>query len=148
MISSCANIEFVLKDSDSLNLLKNNVLVILSGDEKEVFSREIFSTFGNNKNNDYILFTSFVEKKENRVVKKNQVAEKTDYELNISYDIFYKNRECKILGKKIITKFTTSPKSFGYNFGADRSFEKLYSSSIKKNIRIFISSVTSSTDCI
>lgn len=147
-IISCSNIEFVLKDSDSANPLKNNVLIEVSGKEKDRYIRGLYSYFGSNKNNGYILVTSIVEKKENRVIKKNQVAEKIDYKLNITYNLYYKNRGCKIMDKKIITKFTFTPKSFGYNFGADRSFEKQYSASIKKNIQSFISFVPTEINCL
>ena len=147
LILSCSNVEFVLKDSNTPNVLKNNVLVIVSGVEKERYVRELYSFFGSNKDNNYILTTSLYEKKENRVVRKNQVAEKIDFELIINYELFYKNRGCKILDKEIITRFSTFPKSFGYNFGADRSFEKQYNSSIKENIQNFIKSVPNKTDC-
>ena len=76
------------------------------------------------------------------------MAEKIDYELIINYHLFYKNRDCKILNSEIITKFSNSPKSFGYNFGADRSLEKQYRSGIRKNIQKFIRSVPASTKCI
>ena len=145
---SCGNIEFVLKDSDSPNLIKNNVQVVVMSKEKNRLTRELYSYFGNNIIGDYVLVISMVETKENRVVKKNQVAEKIDYGLNINYDLFYKSRECKVLNKKIITKFTTSPKSFGYNFGADRSLDKLYISSINRNIQEFIQYITNNKDCL
>ena len=45
---------------------------------------------------------------------------------------------CKIYEKNIITSFSFVPKSFGYNFGTDKSFEKLYKGSIRKNIFEFI----------
>ena len=148
IILSCSNIDLVLKESSSPNHLKNNVLVVVDGEEKQRLERELRSFFGNNKKNEYILTVLFVENKENRLVKQNQVAEKINYELDISYGLFYKNRECKILDKKIITKFTISPKSFGYNFGTDRSLEKLYISSINKNILNFINTIPTSTDCL
>lgn len=148
VILSCSNIELVLKDSILSNPLANNVDIIVSGERKEIFTREIYSFFGENKNDGYILITSFSEKKQNLVVKKNQVAEKIDYELSVIYDLFYKNRECKILNKKVVTRFTVTPKSFGYNFGADRSLEKLYNSSVKKNIKKFSNSIPTSKDCL
>lgn len=147
-IIGCGNIELVLKESNTPNPLKNNVLIVVSGEEKERYLRELYSFFGSNKGNEYVLTTSFVEKKENKVVRENQVAEKIDYELIIDYNLSYQNQECKILNKKIITKFTSSPKSFGYNFGAYRSFEKLYSSSIRRNIQIFISSIPIKKECL
>ena len=148
LVLSCSNIELVLKDGSLSNPLKNNVLVLVTGDSKERYVRELYVFFGNNKNSEYILITSLNEKKINRAVKKNQVAEKVDYELLVKYELFYKNRECKVFDKKIITKFTTSPKSFGYNFASDRSFEKLYSSSIDKNIQIFIDTISTGTNCL
>ena len=147
-ILCCSNIELILNEYSLPNPIKNNVLVIASGEKSNMYFRELYSYFGNNNEGEYILTTTFLEKKENKVVKQNQVAEEIGYELDINYNLFYKNRECNILNKKIITKFTTSPKSFGYNFGADRSFEKLYISSIKKNIQRFVNSVPSSNNCI
>ena len=147
-ILSCNSIELLLNESDSPNLIKNKVIIIASGEGNERYVRDLYSFFGDTKNGEYILVTTFTEKKENLVVKKNQVAEKINYELSISYELFYKNRECKILDKKNMTKFTISPKSSGYNFGTDRSFEKLYSSSIKKNIQNFIRSIPSEVDCL
>lgn len=148
LVVSCGNIELILKESNSGNLLKNNVLVIISEGKTVEYAGGLFSFFGSNNNGDYILITSLVEKKENKIVKKNQVAEKIDYELIVDYQLFYKNRDCKILENKTITKFSHSPKSFGYNFGADRSLKKQYSSSIKKNIEKFILLVPISTECI
>ena len=104
--------------------------------------------FGNNKDGDYILNASLSESKENRLVKKNQVAEKIDYELNIDYELFYKNRNCKIHNKNVVSKFSFVPKSFGYNFGADRSLEKLYKISLRKNIKNFYASAPTNNNCI
>jgi len=138
IILSCSNIEFVLKDKRQNNALKNNVSLIVSDDTEGVFSRELYSFFGNTKNQIYILKTKFVEKKENIIVKTNQAAEKIDYSLEVNYDLFYKTSECKILSKKIKTRFSFTPKSDGYNFGADRSFDKLYTVSVRENIQNFI----------
>ena len=137
-ILSCANIDLVLKEENKLNQLKNNTGLFFTSNANEKLSRELYSFFGNNKNYDYILKTLFVEKKKNRIVKKNQVAEKVDYTLEVSYDLFYKTAECKVFSKKIITNFSFTPKSEGYNFATDRSFDKLYTASIKKNIQSFV----------
>lgn len=75
-ILCCNNIELVLEDNNSAQQLKNNIFVVMSGEKNERYNREIYSFFGSNKNSDYILTTLFNERKENRVVKKNQVAEK------------------------------------------------------------------------
>ena len=85
---SCSQIEFVVNDN---NELKNKVHIITSQNSDERFNRALYSFFGNNKNYDYILKTTFIEQKENRIVKKNQVAEKVDYTLEVNYELFYKN---------------------------------------------------------
>ena len=147
-VFSCSNIEFVLKDSNETNPLKNKtVLLVDKGLEKRFVSR-LYSYFGNNEKYEYILKTTFLEKKENRIVKNNQVAEKIEYTLRVDYDLFYKTSECKIFNKTIISKFSFTPKSAGYNFGSDRSFDKLYNGSIDQNINNFIDSLHINKDCL
>ena len=112
------------------------------------FVRGLYTYFGNNEKYEYILKTNFLERKENRIVKNNQVAEKIDYTLEANYDLFYKTAECKIFNKKIISTFSFTPKSAGYNFGSDRSFDKLYDSSIEENINSFIDSLKINKGCL
>lgn len=147
LLLSCSNIELVLEDDIFPKQLKDQVRIVFSENDEEIFIRELYSIFGNNNNGNFILKTSFSEKKENRIVKSNQVAEKIDYELSANYELFYKNRECKIFDKKIVSKFSFFPKSFGYNFGADRSYEKLYADTIKKNVQNFVDLIPNSTAC-
>ena len=147
-IFSCSNIEFVLKDSSSKNPLKNKTMLLVDKNSEEKFVRGLYSNFGNNEKYEYILKTVFLEKKENRIVKNNQVAEKIEYTLEVNYDLFYKTNECRIYNKKIISKFSFTPKSAGYNFGSDRSFDKLYSSSVDKNINNFINDLRVNKDCL
>jgi len=137
---SCNNIDFVLKQTSAPNPLVENTYIIFDG-VKEEFIPELISVLGNKKDGEFILITSFAEKKENRLVKQNQVAEKIDYEIIVDYKVFYKNRNCTIFNKQIVTKFSFVPKSFGYNFGTDISLESLYKNSIEKNIQHFISAV-------
>ncbi len=141
---SCSQIEFVVKEN---NQLKNKVNIITSENSDERFNRALYSFFGNNTNYEYILKTTFIEQKENRIVKKNQVAEKVDYTLEVNYELFYKNKNCEIFNKKIISRFSFTPKSFGYNFGADRSFEKLYNNTVRQNIEKFLEVVNIVTTC-
>tara|TARA_Y100001970_G_scaffold244784_1_gene311256 strand:+ start:11764 stop:12246 length:483 start_codon:yes stop_codon:yes gene_type:complete len=148
ILSGCNKVEWVLDDKNSNDEYKNNVRLIFNEIEEESFVRELLSFFGNNKNGQYIISAHFLEKKENRLVKSNQVAEKTDYELIANYEVFYKNTNCKILDKEISSKFSFVPKSFGYNFGTDRSFEKLYLRSIKDNILQLNASIPINNDCL
>jgi hypothetical protein len=112
------------------------------------FVKGLYSNFGNNEKFEYILKTTFIEKKENRIVKNNQVAEKIEYSLEVNYDLFYKTSECKIYNKTIISKFSFTPKSDGYNFGSDRSFDNLYNSSVDQNINSFIDSLQINKSCL
>jgi len=147
-IFSCSNIEFVLKDSNLKNPLKNNTVLLVDKNSEERFMRGLYSNFGNNEKYEYILKTTFLEKKENRIVKNNQVAEKIEYTLEVNYDLFYKTIECKIYNKKIISKFSFTPKSTGYNFGSDRSFDKLYDSNVDQNINNFIDDLQINKSCL
>ena len=147
-IFSCTNIEFVLKDSSQTNPLKDKTVLLMDKNLEERFVRGLYSNFGNTEQFEYILKTTFIEKKENRIVKNNQVAEKIEYTLEGNYDLFYKTSECKIYNKTIISKFSFTPKSAGYNFGSDRSFDKLYNSSVDQNINNFIDALQINKSCL
>ena len=145
---ACGGVDFVLKEKNSLSIFKNNTLIETSNNSEKNFDEQLFSMFGNNKNGDFVLVTQFSEKKENRLVKINQVAEKIDYEITVKYDLYYKNRNCKIYNKQIVSNFSFVPKSDGYNFGTDRSFEKLYKESARKNILSFVNSTPKDMVCL
>ena len=147
-ILSCSNIEFVLKDSNPTNPLKNKTMLLVDKNSEEKFLRSLYSNFGNNEKYEYILKTTFLERKENRIVGNNQVAEKIEYTLEVNYNLFYKTKECKIYNKTIISKFSFTPKSAGYNFGSDRSFDKLYNSSVDQNISNFVDALQINKSCL
>ena len=147
-IFSCSNIEFVLKENKQTNPLKDKTILLMDKNLEKRFVKGLYSSFGNNEKYEYILKTTFIEKKENRIVKNNQVAEKIEYTLEVNYDLFYKTSECKIYNKTIISEFTFTPKSAGYNFGSDRSFDKLYNSSVDQNINSFIDSLNINKSCL
>ena len=144
---SCGGVDFVLQDSED-NKFKNNTLIVFSGDNEEGFLEELYSFYGNNNNGEFILKTSLVVKKENRLVKQNQVAEKIDYELTAGYEIFSKKQNCDFYRRVVVSKFSFVPKSFGYNFGTDKSLEKLYKRSLRANIQSFSNSTPSAIVCL
>ena len=146
-VFSCSSLEFVLKNNSQTNPLKDKTLLLISKNSEEKFVRGLYSYFGNNEIYEYILQTKLSESKENRIVKKNQVAEKIEYTLVVDYDLFYKTSECKIFNKRIISKFTFTPRSAGYNFGSNRSYDRLYRSSIDQNINNFIDALQINTSC-
>tara|TARA_Y100001970_G_scaffold87544_1_gene110514 strand:- start:12238 stop:12720 length:483 start_codon:yes stop_codon:yes gene_type:complete len=145
---SCSGVDFVLEKDDNRNRFKNKTLIVHEGENEQRFLGELFSYFGSGKGHDYILVTKFVESKNNIVVKKNQVAERVDYVLEVDYDLFYKKQDCRLFNKKISSTFSFLPKSFGYNFGADQSLNRLYSTSIKKNINNFVKLVPKENTCL
>ena len=147
-IFSCSNIEFVLKDNNQTNPIKDKTMLLIDKNLDKRFVRGLYYYFGNNVKYEYILRTKFLERKENRIVKNNQVAEKIDFALEVDYDLFYETTECKIFKKTIITKFSFTPKSAGYNFGSDRSFDRLYDSSVEQNINNFIESLKINKGCV
>ena len=147
-VFSCNNVEFVFKDKNQTNPLKDKTALLIDKNSEEAFIRELYSYFGNKDKYEYILKTNFLENKENRIVKNNQVAEKIEYTLEVNYDLFYNTIECKIYNKTIISKFSFTPKSAGYNFGSDRSFEKLYNSSVDQNINNFIDALQINKSCL
>ena len=147
-IFSCSNIDFVLKKSNQMNLLKEKTVLLIDKNSEERFVRGLYSYFGNSEKYEYILKTSFLERKENRIVKNNQVAEKIEYTLEVDYNLFYKTSECKVFNKKVVSKFSFTPKSAGYNFGSDRSFDRLYSGSVDQNINSFINALQINKSCM
>ena len=147
-VFSCSNIEFVLKDNALTNPLKEKTMLLIDKNSEDRFVRGLYSRFGNNKTYEYILKTKFSENKENRIVKTNQVAEKIEYTIKVDYNVFYKTSECKIFNKTVISKFSITPKSAGYNFGSDRSFDKLYGSSVDQNISSFIDALQINKSCL
>ena len=145
---ACNSIEFVLTDYDNPNPIKEKVKISVIDNEQDLLLRELSSFLGNNEKYEYILEAALFEEKQKRSVKQNQVAEKIDYTLIVDYRLYYVKESCIILDEKIETKFSFTPKSFGYNFGSNRSLEKLYSYSIKRNIKKFIDLIPINNSCI
>ena len=148
ILTGCGKVDLLLLDNHDQNKLKGNTSIVLQGGPVELFAEEVYSFFEDNQKGEYILITTISEKTENRLVKTNQVAEKINYEITVDYEVFYKSMSCNIFNKKIVTSFSFVPKSFGYNFGTDRSLEKLYRSSVVKNIENFAVVFPNSTNCI
>ena len=145
---ACNSIEFVLNDYDNPNLIKEKVKIIDLDNKQSPLKRELSLFFGNNEEHEYTLETSLIEEKQKRSIKQNQVAEKIDYTLSVNYVLYYVKSNCRILDAKIETKFSFTPKSFGYNFGSNRSLDRLYSDSIKRNIKKFIDLIPVNNNCL
>ena len=83
-IFSCTNVELVLKDNSQTNPLRDKTLLLMDKNLEKRFVKGLYSNFGNKEKYEYILKTTFIEKKENRIVKNNQVAEKIEYTLEVN----------------------------------------------------------------
>ena len=108
-VFGCSNLEFVLSENTLAERFKDKTKFIFEGKKEEKFTRELFSYFGNNKQDEFILITTFSEKKNNVVVKKNQVAEKIDYEIIVKYEIYHKEINCLLYTNIIFSKFSFLP---------------------------------------
>ena len=102
---SCSSFEFVLNDGSERNSLKNKTSIVINGTKSENFYRELSSFFGNNKDGEFILIAGFSEKKENRVVKKNQVR--------LIMKFIIKTKNVKFIIKKLFQNFLLSLSHLG-----------------------------------
>ena len=62
-IFSCTNIEFVLKDGSQTNPLKDKTILLMDKNLEKRFVKGLYSNFGNSEKYEYILKTTFIEKK-------------------------------------------------------------------------------------
>lgn len=135
---SCSQIDFVLTNSKNLSPLKNKTSLIVLNSPSPILKEQLVFFFGENTDPKYILTADVSENKTNKFVKKNQVATKIDYEISINYKLFNNIMNCIILESVENSRFSFIPKSSGYNFGSDRSLDKLYKDVFKNNINSFL----------
>ena len=65
-----------------------------------------------------------------------------DYEIDFSYNVKNLEKNCGVFNRKITSTFTYTPKSSGFNFGSDKSLDKMYEIIIQKNLEQFINFVS------
>jgi len=141
-IISCNNLEFVYNDSDNiLNPLYGKTDVKISGLSSVYLSSYSQLFFGSNDKKIYKLNINIEEEKTKRSVEKNQAASNIRYELRFFYNLFSYEKDCVINSKEIVSKFSVTPKSSGYNYGTDASLEKEYEIAINQNINKYVSSL-------
>ena len=143
IISGCSQLDFVYKSDGNINNpLYNKTKVEFTGFDLPILKRYSSSYFGNSNKLDYKLNIDILENKKNISIEKNQAVSKIRYELNLSYRLESLKKNCIIYQKRIISNFTTTPKSSGYNFGSDTSLEKKYDLAISDNFNQFISFIS------
>ena len=143
-LHSCSNIEFVYNNENSLtNPLYENTKISTAGFDLVFLKSYIPTVFGNTKNEKFDLLILVQEKKIRRSVETNQAVSNLRHELRFSYELKSLEEGCVIVKKEILSSFSTSPKSSGYNYGTDVSLEKKYELAISENINRFISYLSS-----
>ncbi len=139
LLTSCSNIEFVLKGNDETgNKLFNKTIYTLEGSELPKIETSLIQSFGIGKESLYLLNIITDEEIVKKSIDTNQVSKKTDYELKLKYNLYFKKLDCMIFMTEISSRFSFVTKSSGYNFGADESLEKLYEMAIQENFTKFI----------
>ena len=140
---SCSNIEFVYDGNYNYNIpLYNKTYVKFEGAENPSLYQYSSKYFGKDQEGAFELYIKINEEKTKRAVQTNQAVSKLDYKLTYSYELFSSANKCLIFKKTISSKFSIEPKSSGYNFGSDKSLERLYELAVKSNIQNFIDLVT------
>ena len=147
----CQNIEFIYKDDKSLNNpIYNLIKYSTSGDEIPYLNRYLSSYFGRTDNPKYLLSLTIKEAKIKKSVKKNQVTEKLDYEIEVKFNLTNIEKSCLVNSKNIFSRFSYVPKSSGYNFGSDKSLDNLYKLSANESLSKYINYISGEdlTSCI
>ena len=140
IIHSCNNIEFVYDDKKNLtNPLYEKTLVTTSGFDIAFLKFYIPMFFGNTTNQDFNLSILIQEKQIKRSIETNQAVSNLRYELRFFYKVKKIEKDCIVFEKEILSSFSITPKSAGFNYGTDVSLEKKYELAITENMDQFIS---------
>jgi len=141
LLTSCSNIDFVLKGNDEIdNKLYNKTIYTVIGSELPKIETSLIQSFGVGKESLYLLNITADEEIVKKSIDTNQVSKKTDYEVKLKYNLYFKKLDCMIFKTDISSRFSFVTKSSGYNFGSDKSLSKLYDMSISENLNRFIQS--------
>ena len=144
LVSSCSNVEFVYNDNSSeINPLYEKTEVKISGVDLVFIKSYMQMFFGENKDNEFDLLIDVKEKKTKRSIETNQTTSNLTYELRFYYNLFSNSKSCTTFKKVIVSSFTITPKSAGYNYGTDSSLEKKYQLAITDNLNQFMSYISS-----
>jgi len=144
LMCSCTNIDFIYKQSQKLeNPIYKKTSYQISGKEIPTMYSNIVKYFGNSPNPSYTLNINTREKTVRRSVQSNQAVSKVDYELQFNYSLKNHSKDCMVLEKKVITRFSYTPKSSGYNYGSDQSLERMYDLSTLQSLEQFTNEIYS-----
>ena len=137
---SCSGVEFVYKNEQNLiNPLYQKTKVTTSGTDLSFMSSYLPMFFGKVDAHTYSLQIKIDEKKTKRSVETNQATSNLRYELRFYYTLTSIKKDCITYEKEIVSYFSITPKSSGYNYGTDTSLEKKYELAIDDNLNQFVS---------
>ena len=138
LLTSCSNINFLLKTNDTSNFLKNKTSIYVSGWDNPALKDTLFSRIGSADEKRFLLTAQVSEKITKKSISENQVAQKIDYKIIINYSLDDTNDRCPEIKNKQISNFSFTPKSSGYNFASDVLLKNLYKEAILNNVNNFI----------
>lgn len=140
IIVACSNLEFTYDDKRNiLNPLFEKTDISVSGIETPFIKSYIPMFFGSSKKSEFDLSINIKEKKTKRSIELNQTTSNLSYELRFLYSIKLNAEKCVVYEKEVLSNFSITPKSGGYNYGTDASLEKKYELSTIENLNRFIS---------
>ena len=139
-VISCSGVEFVYKNEKNLiNPLYQKTKVTTSGTNLSFMNSYLPMFFGESNEHTYNLQINIDEKRTKRSVETNQATSNLHYELRFTYTLKLNKKNCVTYKKEIVSSFSITPKSAGYNYGTDASLEKKYELAITENLNQFIS---------
>ncbi len=139
-ISSCTDIEFVLKNKGDAGSLNNRLIYEVSGENYEYVAEALIKHFGSTKKesqNTYLLTVEIKEETIKTSIDTNQVSSSVQYNISLNYTLIDYSNKCKKIQKTYKTRFTHYPKSDGHNFGSDQALQETYKISVNENVASF-----------
>lgn len=141
-IYGCSNIEFVYNTNLEKNILKNETLLEVRGDDLSII-RVFLNKHLKEIDDDpkFKLVVNSNKETKNLVVNNNQTATHIEIQYTIDYTLYklLKNKgECLVMENKQVTKSDYFVKSEGYSFGSETNKKNASKKIIQKNILNFL----------
>ena len=145
LVIGCSNFQFVYKNYNDLDNIKNKTKVIVTGDDASEISSYLKSKINQPTDKTYYhLFLNANKSTIASIVEKDATASKFSVTYDIVYNLENIEKNCLILNKTISTKSSYDSKSAGYSFGTDISEKKVSIDNIKSNVDEFLNNIITS----
>ena len=147
LLMGCSNFDFVYNSSSDLKKLKDNVVVLVVGDDMGIIKNYLSKKLGSgNTSSQYLLKIESNKKIDASIINKDATASKFAIQHILNYSFFNNDSGCLIFNKTITTQSSYDSKSAGYSFGTDLSEKHTNSKNIESNIDKFIQEINSLQD--